>query len=497
MSGYMTLFVADLIQDSGLLIGGVDSEDSHIDDIFCRDGANRLTMRGRGTKGALVATARKLFGSVPGFISEVEAQYARNGSGGSSAARTHLKQSLWTVHTAHPGGASVRLEYRESVGLRQATKARAGGVLRDLEATSRGTAWPLLLEVRTDGPDGEAAERIAAATLLEWARDRLWLGKDVARGLGWLGVQNLRALRLPKDRALDWPDARVADTLSAAHALAPAASWIKPGEFERIFSLGPAQSAVESQWRYVEIRARLRAGPRDDCYGVEALSVGGVSPTSLTDGRSGHWMAPRSARKGAMIAARSSSAPYSETVSGTGKAISQPVIGGGSLRGPARHALSRAARNAGKGIRDPNVELRNPQDPFDSIEASFGTLDKSAALLFRDAHATEPDQIAWAVVQHHAEDQFSAGVFTDAKFDRAAIFNGDFDLRIVLETRDDAIENYFFEVQLPELIRLGKGGFLEIGAGKTRGYGGAPWHDVHIRRARAGKAWEDVEEIRS
>ena len=146
-------------------------------------------------------------------------------------------------------------------------------------------------------------------------------------------------------------------------------------------------------------------------------------------------------------------------------------------------------------IRDPNVETRDPNDPLDSIEASFGTLETSAALLVRDAPATDPSGVAWAVVQHHAEDQFTGGVFEGAKFDRGAVFKGEFDLRIVLETNDATVENRFMTDQLPTLIRLGKGGFLALGGGKTRGYGGAPWHDIRVRRARAGEDWRDVGEI--
>ena len=490
MTAYMTLFVADLVQESGLLIGGSDALETQIDDIFCRDGKGRLTMRGHGLKGALVATTRKLYGRVPDCLSGVEAQYERAGHGGSGAAGSDLKQSLWTVHTTHPSAAEVRLEYRESVGMRQDTGARADGVLRDFESTAQGTTWPLLVEVRTHAEEGGLAERLAAATFLEWSRERLWMGKDVARGLGWLSVCNLRALRLPLTRALDWPNARLANPVMEARTLAPEAAWIMAADFGRIFAIEP----TESRWRYVDIRARLRAGPREDGYGLEALSVGGVAPMGPTTGRSGQWLAPRTAKKGAEIAGRTSAAPYSETVPGTGKAMSQPVIGGGSLRGPARRALSRSARMAGEDIRDPNVGMR---DPLDSIEASFGTLQKSATLLVRDASAADPRQMAWAVVQHHAEDQFSAGVFGDAKFDRAAVFAGDFDIRIVLETCDDEVEQHFLEVQLPDLLRLGKGGFLEIGAGKTRGYGGVPWHDVKIRRARAGQSWQTVEESRS
>ncbi len=497
MTAYMTLFVADLVQDSGLLIGGSDAIESQVNNLFCRDGRGRLTMRGRGTKGALVATTRKLFGRVQDFVSGVEAQYNRARPGSTPTlpedSPEELAESLWTVHTSHPGGSVVRLEYRESVGMRQDTKARAEGILRDFEATARGTTWPFLLEVRTYADDGERAERLAAAALLEWSRGRLWMGKDVARGLGWLNLKNLRALRLPHSRVLDWPDARYDDPIMQARKLAPDSQWIGEADFGATFEI----EAVESSWRYVEIEAQLRTGPRDDGYGLEALAVGGISPTELTEGRAGDWMAPRTARKGASIAALSSSAPFAESLPATGKAFAAPLIGGGSIRGAARQELSHAARRAGETIRDPNVYSRTVTDTLDNIERSFGTIDTSAKLLVRDAHAADPAQVAWAVVQHHAEDQFSAGVFSGSKFDRAAVFGGEFDLRIVLETKNAEVEAHFLEVQLPRLLEIGRGGFLELGAGKTRGYGGAPWHGVRVRTARAGQDWQEIEEVRS
>lgn len=491
MTAYMTLFTADLVQDSGLLIGGSADADSGIDDVFCRDGLGRLTMRGRGLKGALVATTRKLYMTVPESISGVETLYARARSNHTEAQSREVTESLWTVHTSHPANSTVRLEYRESVGLRQDTQARAEGVLRDLEATARGTTWPLLLEVRTWGQDGAVAERLAAATLREWARGRVWLGKDVARGLGWMIVKDLRALRLPVSRARDWPDATMANPIDAARDLAPVGQWIKAEDFPTNFGI----EVAESDWRYVEVTARLRTGPRDDGYGVEALAVAGIMPMEPVEGRAGTWLLPRSAKTNVDIAARSTTAPFAESPPGTGKAIVAPVIGGGSLRGAARQELSRAARMAGRSIRDPNVDTRDPADPLDSIEASFGTLESSAALLVRDANVADPAGVAWAVVQHHAEDQFVGGVFEGAKFDRGAVFLGEFDVRIVLETKDATVEDRFLAEQLPTLIQLGKGGFLALGAGKTRGYGGAPWRDVRVRRARAGEDWQDVGEV--
>src|SRR5262249_18373605 len=121
------------------------------------------------------------------------------------------RQSLWHFWPAHPVK-EPRTEFRQGVGIRQATGATAAEAraLFDVETIPAGQRWELFFEVDTLRGRGEANQLEAAAllTLCEWAQGRCWLGASAARGLGWLSLDDLQVLRLPlTEAAIDaWPD---------------------------------------------------------------------------------------------------------------------------------------------------------------------------------------------------------------------------------------------------------------------------------------------------
>ncbi|MBM4431671.1 MAG: hypothetical protein FJ026_15205, partial [Chloroflexi bacterium] len=88
-------------------------------------------------------------------------------------------------------------QVRDGVGIDRVSgaAARAGAVKFDLETLPAGTVFNLRLELRHTTPEDEA---LLAAALAEWQAGRLWLGGDVARGLGAFALSglNFKALNL-------------------------------------------------------------------------------------------------------------------------------------------------------------------------------------------------------------------------------------------------------------------------------------------------------------
>ena len=60
MSARYVLILGELVQDTAMNVGGNAGSGRLVDMPFCRDGRGRLTLRGDGLAGALVATARRL-----------------------------------------------------------------------------------------------------------------------------------------------------------------------------------------------------------------------------------------------------------------------------------------------------------------------------------------------------------------------------------------------------------------------------------------------------
>jgi hypothetical protein len=87
---YRTLFVGTLVQESALSVGG-NQRHGGFDDVLCRDGRNRPTLRGEGLAGALLRTARTLYQESD--LADITADKA----GG-----TDRNGSLWAFGNAHP-----------------------------------------------------------------------------------------------------------------------------------------------------------------------------------------------------------------------------------------------------------------------------------------------------------------------------------------------------------------------------------------------------------
>lgn len=422
-TAYRTLFVGTLVQESFLSAGGTDDPFTTVDSPFCRDGAERPTLRGRGLAGALIATLRRLNNNaVPATIS------------GSDQGR---QTSVWRFFNSHPSQDS-KPAFRQHVAIDARTGAAADGALFNVETLPPGTRWPFLLEVDT-AQYAEAAD-LARDTLRHWLAGRCLLGREVARGMGWMRLDGLTEYTLTTTQIDQWPCSKESENYPAYIA-----KMFGPGEI-----LTPAEAPLPG---WSEYSGTIKVGPDTDTYGLDSLSIGGHAGEELAAAWDHRFLAPDGMDPDA--AKKAFDPDFAVvTLERGGKRL--PYVPGSSLRGPLRHALERLLKARGK-----NTGL---------AEDLFGTVKSSAKLLIGDAlpSGDSEQQLAW--FQHHAEDEFAGGAYESAKFDRVAVTQGSFRWKMVLE---DATEEEV--VALEQVFDLARSGQIGIGGGQWRGHGWLRW----------------------
>jgi hypothetical protein len=244
----------------------------------------------------------------------------------------------------------------------------------------------------------------------------------------------------------------------------------------------------------MEMEGRIRVGPSANGYGIDALSVGGHAAVNGATAWSDRHLGPRDRDREKHKESFAPDHTFVLTRADDGRL--EPFLPGSSLRGPLRHTLSRHLRAQGQRIKDPNV----PMSPTPKAEGSaasidlplFGTMEKSAALLVRDAHLVDSERWTAAWLQHHAEDEFAGGVYGVSKFDRTVLIEGTFAWRIVVETQDAQVIDNFARKHWPVLKQLALSGHLPVGGARWRSAGWPAWS---IGRTRLGKAGEDAHDI--
>lgn len=423
-SPYRTLFVGTLVQESFLSAGGSDDPHATVDSPFCRNGRNLPTLRGTGQAGALIATLRRLRGSVPKTIS------------GSDQGR---QPSVWRFFNSHPE-TEPEPAYRQHVAIDERTGAAATGALFNVETLPPGTPWPFLLEVDTSR-DPEAA-RHARDALAHWAAGRCLIGREVARGLGWMRLEGLREYTLTTEHLDLWPNAQKTEVYSA---------YIESCFGMRGKSVSKATAALPG---WIEITGTVSAGEREGGWGIDSLSIGGHASEELAADWDNRFLAP----DGMTVAgAKAAFDPDFAVVTWESGGRRLPYIPGSSLRGPLRHALARLRKSQG-------------QKDDALVKSLFGTKERSAKLLICDALPAKDSEACLAWLQHHAEDEFTGGAFESAKFDRVAVMQGCFEWRMVLEEADEDEK-----AALAELFELAQAGQIGLGGGQWRGHGWLHW----------------------
>jgi len=459
MSTRLTLFTATLIQDSALSVSGIDRESSADQPFSLVDGVP--TLSGRGLKGVAVAMARRFFDPFPRSVSENPKPDVKRVPA--------YRRSAWEFANATPENSGTTPRLRAGVGIRHKTGARAGGVLYDREIVPAGTRWPLVFRVDWPLAGAEAieAEGILGCVLARhWSAGRCWLGGGVARGLGWCHVESLRAYRLDSgayDRWVESGRERLPDTLAEVPIVEPTRSWC---------------------FRTLDLKlpfGEYRPITDEPAWGLDMLAIGSHdSEQTLQVTSDGDWARPSWA----------DATTPKPTDLVTDRAIvmdrGRPLLPGSSLRGPLRHAFSRAKVAARQPVQDPHL-VHGDVGKDDPAGRVFGTVKESSRVLIRDGRA----EAGWAAARlhMHAEDEFSAGSYGSSKRDAVRVLRGVFSTRIVVEGPDvTSVEALTAEIN--RLIALGELGHLPLGGHKTRGAGWSRWQ---------AKAWiaDDVVPVRS
>ena len=517
-----------LTQRSAFSTGG-GSNDSFLDDAIFRDGLDRPTLRGTSLAGALLTSFRKCgFVDLPPTLTESAVDEAGRQYVGESVLRVWNSHPVDVWHLETPSGGGC--DPRSGVGIRQDTNSAAPGALYDLEALPIGIQWPLVLELdlcryaslkTTDTPWSEhqleAALRVA---LREWEQGRCWLGRDVARGLGWMQLDKLQFQEKLGASAMTWASESLFIKSARRRTFSEFEIWAhrRPGDTE-IRRCG-ASKAEENDlksvrtgkpWHYVRINGLVTAGAREDGYGLDSLSLGGHD-ASL--GRHKQISGDRLVKPLGVRSYQPSldmSLAFS-TIQRPGRdQTTEPFVSGSSIRGALRHSISRDRRSLGKIVLDPVTKLTYsglgeesasadntyPTDNTYPIQILFGEMPArrgephtgSSRLLVCDAFLVDASADIWkcAVMQMHAEDELAGGSFSSAKFDRLALLNGSFAWQIVIEC--PATEQHLAMQAAGEIIAtLSKhdGHGLAIGGAQWRGHGWLLWSELQICCANAG-----------
>lgn len=439
---YRTLFVGTLAQESFLSVGGSNAPTASVDSPFCLDGSNRPTLRGSGLAGALVATLRRMRRDEPEPVPKTIS--------GSTDGR---QPSVWRCFNSHPL-ASSKSVVRQHVAIDPRTGAAKDKALFDVETLPPDTRWSFLLEVETSR-DPEAAN-LARQVLAHWAAGRCLLGREVARGLGWLRLEDCREYTLTTEHLEQWPCARTANDYP---------NYIK-AQFPDLAR--PVETASEPLPGWCEISGTLTAGDYQPtwygdgqtAWGLDSLSIGGHSSDELAATWSDRFLAPNGLADSALDRVFD---PDFTVVTYARESDDRrlPYIPGSSLRGPLRHALARLLRAKG--------EVDEHSWPL-LVRSLFGTPERGAKLLIRDAFPDPGTNLRLAWFQHHAEDEFTASTYGSGKFDRVAVMMGCFCWRMVLEDGDEAERAAF-----KELLTLAQDSRIGIGGGQWRGHGWLKW----------------------
>jgi len=514
---YRTFVHGTLVQESALCAGGT-VEGGPTDLVCARNGAGRLTIPGTGLAGALIETAGRIF---PDLLRRDKGRKSESHERITGKADTPPKglegrecpflQSVWYFYPCHID--EPRTESRQGVGIRQATgaTAREKGALFDAETIPAGTRWDFLLEIDTFRGEKQA-EAIALLALQEWKQGRCWLGGSAARGMGWMKLEDMDVVRLPlSSQAVDaWPDNTQPlewDPPLKSYLISVGGDAAPAGDHDPWNEGILGKPSEDDRFWYLTLEATIECTPeeavRNGAYGLDALSVGGHAAHTLAP-LAENLLSPLGQANGKHEdLAAAQDAPVVTTLCASGQRPEQPFLPGSGLRGPLRHAVSRLRRGAGADVVDPNwlhdpARAAGPEENggkknFDPIARLFGLEELGARLLIRDARLADSTNFQLALFQHHAEDEFTAGVFGSSKFDRTAVIAGSFHVRLVIEAQSkDELQDHI-RTLLPALQLAGLG-HLPIGGAKWRGLGWVPWTFTEACVQRAGDAPETGEQ---
>ncbi len=433
------LIKGELVQDTAGSFGG-NGDDNWVDDMLCRDGQGRYTLRGESLAGALSATARQLFSELPKEIGD----------------KSSRQPSAWRVFTSHPAE-GIQSSVRQNVCIDKQTGAAMDGALFDTETLPAGTRWPFILEIDLTRA-GDNVEKLLAVTLhalSAWVQGRCWIGRNVARGTGWFSLENIKITHADWEQ---WPNSSECNIDAYYEQSFPETQSLVDFMDEYAGKIKP-----DADWLWQEYQLTIRVDvPENDAYGIDFLSVGGHSgdalmldiqedlvnkeklalpQASLNDSVCQNWVADQVFS-------------YLRNTDGN----IQPYIAGASLRGVLRHGAEWWANKH-------NIIL-------DDLDTLFGTLENSARLLISDVHISDANWQA-LLLKMHAEDEFSGGVYASALFDRLVLSQACFTGKLLIEAKQEDMQ--LLEKSIQPALELAKLGFLGLGGQSARGMGHLKW----------------------
>jgi len=465
---FRTVFTARLVQLTSLNVGGTLGS-SDCDAPLAIDGRNRYVLRGTSLAGALVATLRKLGYAVPESISgSAKGDY----------------QSRWLVHNLHlEKPEEVHPELRQMVAIDPSTRGALDGALFDAETLPRGTAWKLFVEADVrDDADGREAERLLAAVLKHWSFAYGQIGAHNARGMGYFHLKNrcFYRVEIPCGQCLPWPDNSVEKPWDWFRSSDQKNECIVRTGFDGIGEPSSRGKPVQA----AEITACIRVGKTHSGYGLDTLSIGGHHATHEEASVNSTFLAPEGMQESAWLKTETDMFPAVTRSKGKNSEL-EPFIPGSSLRGALRHSAERFALH---------------DSMADTLKRLFGSLDKEnkqaqdGALIIFDAYLDKNQNNSHApylaLIQHHAEDEFTAGVYGSSKFDRIFLTAGRFPVRLIIEScpaEGRAQIKKYLECLLP-VLRLAAIGHLDLGGACFRGAGWISWEDISLSIAEMGNS---------
>ncbi len=498
---YRYLIHGTLVQKTPLNSGGNQQDaNDKTDQPLAKDGAGRYTLRGSSLAGAMIATARQLYGGLPEAITHGSPKNQNKDE------KNRLEESRWIFHHSHPLGQGAHsTNIRDNVAIRHTTGAARHGAKFDIETLPAGTRWPFLMEVDTwreadqEGTPTTAEQLIGMAlnTVKIWQKGACWLGGRVAQGQGWMYLEdNIQVYRLEAEHALVWPNAEQPPFDDNGQLLLEGVEALGEEELQEIRSHKPPG---HSPYYFGSITLTTAPTVTEEAmlWGIDCLSsTQGKDKESQekkklkasqgfhdADDSPGHWIAPMGQPFDKYLR-------YGERKGEMDGLImvdhnNRPIIQGSGLRGSLRHALSWLLRKQGVNIQEPGMPASTDYvAEKDLAQILFGSTKKSGLLLISDARIENDD---WKIIcqEMHAEDEFTQGVYADAKFDRPQLINARFaaDYCLIRTPKMERDEEAWgkLKVALEYLDKLGQQRLINIGGGAWKGMG---WVRLEITTPR-------------
>ena len=469
------LFSGEFVQQSALSISGSEVEANFIDSFFARDGNGRLTIPGSSIAGSIVSFAHKM-----GFDLEKEftCKYKKMGN-------NEQITSLMRVFNCHTEG-DVQCEVRQMNGLIQKTRATAEekSALFNVECTPVGTRWPFLIEVEVTEEKGQNVAAILAKVLNFWREKFGFLGGLTSRGMGWVKIEELKAIETDGDH---WPNSTLKNPVKA----------ILKSDKDCIINTLIKNEKLSTPWKYKHIKGTVKAGVREDGYGIDSLMIGGSEYTRWDFEKSGvkdKMRHPDGLSKDKFLTEGDHSVKGADHffVISNYKGGQHPVIPGSSIKGAFRHFLSAGLRAEGFDVEDPNLKEPDFSKDNSAIKPLFGFVDSSdaddSALMIRDAEIKDINKYTMAMFEHHAEDEFTQGAYGSSKFNEVALVEGEFEFEMVVVEREENLQKSYDEL-LKKLKIEGEKAMIDLGGKAFRGHG---WPKIVLK---IDETWKNFGEV--